>query len=254
MFHVVIPARFAASRLPGKPLLIIGDRPLIQWVWQCARASGAASVIVATDDVRIFDSAKRFGADCHMTSGQHASGTDRIAEVARARGFATDDIVVNLQGDEPMMPAAVVNEVAEVLNTRPEIDIATAVAPIQSLAEFLDPSCVKALRARQGQALYFSRAPVPWPRDGVTAGRPTRFAGAWRHIGIYAYRVRSLLQFASWPPTPLEKTEGLEQLRALEHGMRIHLVTLSEAPPAGVDTPDDLERVRARLAAAQALR
>jgi 3-deoxy-manno-octulosonate cytidylyltransferase (CMP-KDO synthetase) len=254
MFHVVIPARFAASRLPGKPLLIIGDRPLIQWVWQCARASGAASVIVAADDVRIFDSARGFGADCHMTSGQHASGTDRVAEVVRARGFAVDDIVVNLQGDEPMMPATVVNEVAEVLNTLPQMDIATAVAPIQSLAEFLDPGCVKALRARDGQALYFSRAPVPWPREAVTAGRPTRFAGAWRHIGIYAYRVRSLLQFAAWPPTPLEQTESLEQLRALEYGMRIHLATLSEAPPAGVDTPDDLERVRACLAAPQAPR
>jgi len=254
MFHVVIPARYAASRLPGKPLLPIGGRPLIQWVWECARASGAESVIIATDDVRVFESARRFGADCLMTSAQHASGTDRIAEVVGARGFAADDIVVNLQGDEPMMPAAVINEVAEALNTRPQIDIATAAAPIQSLAEFLDPSCVKALRARGGQALYFSRAPVPWPRDGVAGGRPTRFAGAWRHIGIYAYRVRSLLQFASWPPTPLEETESLEQLRALEHGMRIHLVTLSEPPPPGVDTPDDLERVRARLSAAEALR
>ena len=248
MFHVVIPARFAASRLPGKPLLMIGGRPLIQWVWQCARASGAESVIIATDDVRILDSAVAFGADCLMTSAQHASGTDRIAEVARTRGFAADDIVVNLQGDEPMMPAAVVNEVAEALHARPQFDIATAVAPIQSLAEFLDTSCVKALRARDGQALYFSRAPVPWPRDGVAAGQPTRFAGAWRHIGIYAYRVRSLLQFAAWPPTPLEETERLEQLRALEHGMRIHLMTLAEAPPAGVDTPQDLERVRACLA------
>jgi len=254
MFHVVIPARYAASRLPGKPLRTVGDRPLIQWVWQCARASGAASVVIATDDVRIFDSAQGFGADCLMTSARHASGTDRIAEVVRARGFAADDVVVNLQGDEPMMPAAVVNEVAEALTARPQIDIATAVAPIQSLAEFLDPSCVKALRARDGQALYFSRAPVPWPRDGVARGRPTRFAGAWRHIGIYAYRARSLLQFASWPPTPLEETESLEQLRALEHGMRIHLVTLSEAPPPGVDTPDDLERARACLAPAQALR
>jgi 3-deoxy-manno-octulosonate cytidylyltransferase (CMP-KDO synthetase) len=248
MFHVVIPARFAAARLPGKPLRDIGNRPLIQWVWECARASGAASVIVATDDVRIFDSARGFGADCLMTSAQHASGTDRIAEVARAKGFAADDIVVNLQGDEPMMPAAVINEVADALNARPHVDIATAVAPIQSLGEFLDASCVKALRARDGQALYFSRAAVPWPRDSVAAGRPTRFAGAWRHVGIYAYRVRSLLQFASWPPTPLEETERLEQLRALEHGMRIHLVTLSEAPPAGVDTPEDLERVRACLA------
>jgi 3-deoxy-manno-octulosonate cytidylyltransferase (CMP-KDO synthetase) len=254
MFHVVIPARFAASRLPGKPLLPIGDRPLIQWVWQCARASGAASVIIATDDARICDSVRGFGADCLMTSARHVSGTDRIAEAVRAKGFAADDIVVNLQGDEPMMPGAVIDEVAEALNARPQTDIATAVTPIRSLAEFLDASCVKALRARDGRALYFSRAAVPWPRDSVTGGQPTRFAGAWRHIGIYAYRVRSLLQFASWAPTPLEETERLEQLRALEHGMQIHLVTLAEAPPAGVDTPDDLERVRACLAAEQALR
>jgi 3-deoxy-manno-octulosonate cytidylyltransferase (CMP-KDO synthetase) len=254
MFHVVIPARFAASRLPGKPLLPIGDRPLIQWVWQCARASGAASVVIATDDARIFDSAQSFGADCLMTSARHASGTDRIAEVVRLKGFAADDIVVNLQGDEPMMPAAVIDEVAEALSTRPQFDIATAVTPIVSLMEFLDTSCVKTLRARDGQALYFSRAAVPWPRDSVVAGQPTRFAGAWRHIGIYAYRVRSLLQFAAWPPTLLEETERLEQLRALEHGMRIHLVTLAEAPPAGVDTPEDLERVRACLAATPAPR
>jgi 3-deoxy-manno-octulosonate cytidylyltransferase (CMP-KDO synthetase) len=247
MFHVVIPARFAASRLPGKPLLPIGGRPLIQWVWECARASGAGSVIIATDDVRIFESARGFGADCLMTSAQHASGTDRIAEAARARGFAADDIVVNLQGDEPMMPPATVTEVAEALDARPHVDIATAVTPIRTLAEFLDPSCVKALRARDGQALYFSRAPVPWPRDGAAAGRPTRFDGAWRHIGIYAYRVRSLVRFAAWPPTPLEEIERLEQLRALERGMRIHLLALAEAPPAGVDTPEDLERVRACL-------
>jgi len=229
---------------------MIGDRPLIQWVWQCARASGAASVTVATDDVRILDSATAFGADCLMTSPRHASGTDRIAEVARAKGFAADEVVVNLQGDEPMMPPAVINEVAESLRTRPHIDIATAVAPILTLAEFLDPSCVKALRAIDGQALYFSRAPVPWPRDAATPTGPTRYAGAWRHVGIYAYRVRSLLQFASWPPTPLETCEKLEQLRALEHGMRIHLTVLSEAPPAGVDTPEDLERVRAGLTGA----
>ena len=254
MFHVVIPARFAAARLPGKPLLVIGDRPLIQWVWQSARASGAASVIIATDDVRIFDSATRFGADCLMTSPRHASGTDRIAEVARARAFAPDDIVVNLQGDEPMMPAAMIGEIAEALRARPQVDIATAVAPISSQEEFLDTSCVKALRAPDGGALYFSRAPVPWPRDSVVDGRPTRFAGAWRHIGIYAYRASSLLKFASWKPTPLEETEKLEQLRALEHGMRIHLVTFAKPPPAGVDTPEDLERVRAALTAVQALR
>jgi len=248
LFHVVIPARLAASRLPGKPLLMIGDRPLIQWVWQCARASGAASVTIATDDARILDSAQAFGADCLMTSPRHASGTDRIAEVVRARGFAADEVVLNLQGDEPMMPPAVIDEVADSLLTRPHIDIATAVAPILTLPEFLDPSCAKALRALDGQALYFSRAPVPWPRDAATQDGPARFSGAWRHVGIYAYRVRSLLQFASWPPTPLEECEKLEQLRALEHGMRIHLTVLSQAPPAGVDTPADLERVRAVLA------
>jgi 3-deoxy-manno-octulosonate cytidylyltransferase (CMP-KDO synthetase) len=247
MFHVVIPARYGAARLPGKPLQMIGDRPLIQWVWQRARASGAASVIIATDDARIADAARGFGADCLMTSPQHASGTDRIAEVVRAKGLAGDEIVVNLQGDEPMMPESAVRQVAEVLTLQAQVDIATAVAPIESLAEFLDPSCVKALRAGDGRALYFSRAPVPWPRDHVTGGQPSRYHGAWRHIGIYAYRVRTLLQFASWPPTPLEETEKLEQLRALENGMRIHLVALSEAPPAGVDTPEDLERVRAQL-------
>ena len=249
VFHVIIPARFAASRLPGKPLLMIGDRPLIQWVWQRARASGAASVLVATDDERIRSVALTFGADCLMTSQHHASGTDRIAEVARLRGFRPDDIVVNLQGDEPMMPAEVIAGVAQALQDAPRADIATAVAPIQSLREFLDPNCVKALRASDGRALYFSRAPVPWPRDSVAADRPTRFAGAWRHIGIYAYRVRSLLQFAAWPPTPLEVTEKLEQLRALEYGMHIHLVALPTVPPAGVDTPEDLERVRAMLEA-----
>ena len=229
---------------------MIGDRPLIQWVWQCARASGAASVTVATDDVRIHDSARACGAECLMTSPRHASGTDRVAEVVRAKGFGADEVVVNLQGDEPMMPPAVINEVADALRTRPHIDIATAVAPILTLAEFLDPSCVKALRALDGEALYFSRAPVPWPRDAATQDGPSRFAGAWRHIGIYAYRVHSLLQFAAWPPTPLEQCEKLEQLRALEHGMRIHLAALSEAPPAGVDTPEDLERVRAGLTGA----
>ncbi|GAC1304580.1 MAG: 3-deoxy-manno-octulosonate cytidylyltransferase [Steroidobacteraceae bacterium] len=247
MFHVIIPARYSASRLPGKPLLMLGDRPLIRWVWQCARSSGAASVIVATDDERVFDAAKAFGAEVEMTAAQHVSGTDRIAEVVRKKRIPPDDVIVNLQGDEPMMPPQVIREVAEALDSRPQIDIATAVAPIRSLAEFLDTSCVKALRASQGHALYFSRAPVPWPRDSIAAGMPSRFTGAWRHIGIYAYRVRSLLQFASWSPTPLEEAERLEQLRALENGMRIHLLTLNEAPPAGVDTPEDLERVRAAL-------
>jgi 3-deoxy-manno-octulosonate cytidylyltransferase (CMP-KDO synthetase) len=254
MFHVIIPARFSASRLPGKPLLLIGEQPLIQWVWQRAQASGAASVTIATDDVRILDAAIGFGANCVMTSRQHTSGTDRLAEAAQAKGLGADEIVVNLQGDEPMMPSTVIEQVAQALEQHPHMDIATAVAPIQSLDEFLDANCVKALRAQDGEALYFSRAPVPWPREHVAAGRPTHYAGAWRHIGIYAYRVRSLLQFAAWQPTPLEQAERLEQLRALEHGMRIHLVALSQTPPAGVDTPEDLARVRAHVATDAAAR
>lgn len=245
MFHVVIPARFAASRLPGKPLLDIAGKPLIQWVWEKARASGAKSVVIATDDDRILGAARRFGADCVMTSASHASGTDRIAEVARARAYGADDVVVNLQGDEPLMPPEVISQVADTL--RSSVDIATAVAPIGSLAEFLDPNCVKALRAEDGRALYFSRAPVPWPRDDVAQGCPAAFGHAWRHIGIYAYRVSSLLSFAAWEASPLERTEKLEQLRALEHGMRVQLVTLARAPLPGVDTPEDLERVRETL-------
>jgi 3-deoxy-manno-octulosonate cytidylyltransferase (CMP-KDO synthetase) len=242
MFHVVIPARHASLRLPGKPLLLIAGKPLIQRVWERARASGAASVTVATDDARIQAATAAFGAECVMTSALHASGTDRIAEVARLKQYADDDIVVNLQGDEPLMPATVIAEVAAAL--RPGVDIATAVAPIATLAEFLDANCVKALRAADGRALYFSRAPVPWPRDSLQAGRPAEFAGAWRHVGIYAYSAASLREFAGWPPTFLERTEKLEQLRALERGMRIQLVALTSTPPAGVDTPEDLQRVR----------
>jgi len=247
VFHVIIPARFGSTRLPGKALLQIGEWPMIQWVWRAAVASGAASVIVATDDERIRAAASGFGADCQMTSEHHVSGTDRLAEVVRARAFAAEDIVVNLQGDEPTMPAQVISQAAQSLRGTAAADIVTAVAPIESLREFLDPNCVKALRAGDGRALYFSRSPVPWPRDSVAAGVPTSFAGAWRHIGIYAYRVRSLLQFAAWAPTPLETTEKLEQLRALEHGMHIHLMTLPHSPPAGVDTPADLQRTRAAL-------
>jgi 3-deoxy-manno-octulosonate cytidylyltransferase (CMP-KDO synthetase) len=243
-FHVIIPARFGASRLPGKPLADIGGRPLIQWVWERARASGAASVIVATDDARVEAVAREFGADVAMTSPQHASGTDRIAEVVRARELSAGEVIVNLQGDEPLMPAGVIAEVAAVFIDHPHADISTVAAPIASLEEFLDPNCVKALRAHDGSALYFSRAPVPWPRERMSDGRPAAFQGALRHIGLYAYRVESLLRFAGWPATPLEITEKLEQLRALEYGMRIHVLVLAEAPPGGVDTREDLERVR----------
>lgn len=247
MFHVVIPARYGASRLPGKPLLTIGTRPLIQWVWLRARESGAKSVLIATDDDRIRSAAQGFGAEVVMTSPEHASGTDRMAEVVQARGFAADEIVVNLQGDEPLMPAGVIEQVATALRAAPRADLATAAAPVTSLDEFLDPNCVKVVLGGDGRALYFSRAPVPWPREQASGGRPNQFAGALRHIGLYAYRVRSLQRFAAWKPTPLELSEKLEQLRALEHGMQIQVVTLAEVPPAGVDTPADLERVRSLL-------
>jgi 3-deoxy-manno-octulosonate cytidylyltransferase (CMP-KDO synthetase) len=253
MFHVVIPARYAAARLPGKPLLPIGGKPLLQWVWQRACASGATSVTIATDDERIRSACEGFGADCVMTSVGHVSGTDRIAEAVGKRGLADTDTIVNLQGDEPMMPPAVIAELAAALRSRHDVDIATAVAPIASLGEFLDPNCVKALRGVDGRGLYFSRAPVPWPRDSITNGLPTVYAGAWRHVGIYGYRVRSLLQFAALAPTWLETTEKLEQLRALENGMRIHLITLDQPPPAGVDTAEDLERVRRLLEVSDAL-
>jgi 3-deoxy-manno-octulosonate cytidylyltransferase (CMP-KDO synthetase) len=261
-FHVVIPARYAASRLPGKPLLDIGGRPLIRWVWESARNTGAATVIVATDDDRVAQAARSFGADVELTSPEHASGTDRLAEVVRVRGLGADEIVVNLQGDEPLMPSDMLAEVASALIRHPLCGIATAAAPIGSLAEFVDPNCVKALVARDGTALYFSRAPVPWPRDHAITGLPGVvapgvaapgaspagvFQDAWRHIGIYAYRVKSLLEFAGWPPTPLESIEKLEQLRALEYGMRIHVLKRAAAPPAGVDTPEDLERVRSAV-------
>ncbi len=250
MFHVVIPARYAAARLPGKPLLKIGGRPLIQWVWERAQACGAASVIIATDDERIAKAARAFGAECAMTRASHASGTDRVAEVVEQRGFADDEVIVNLQGDEPLIEPQLVADLAAALRERAEFDISTAVAPVGSLEEFLDPNCVKVVRAIDGRALYFSRAPLPWPREHSEAARPSSFKGAWRHLGIYAYRMRSLRRFTAASPTPLEQTEKLEQLRALEHGMRIYCLALPQAPPAGVDTPADLERLRAQLGGA----
>jgi 3-deoxy-manno-octulosonate cytidylyltransferase (CMP-KDO synthetase) len=250
VFHVVIPARYAAARLPGKPLLKIGGRPLIQWVWERAQSSGAASVLIATDDERIREAARAFGAECAMTRATHASGTDRVAEVAEQRKFADEDVIVNLQGDEPLIEPQLVADLAEALRQRTDFDMSTAVAPVTSMEEFLDPNCVKVVRAIDGGALYFSRAPLPWPRDQSQTGRPASFNGAWRHIGIYAYRMRSLRRFTAATPTPLEQTEKLEQLRALEHGMRIYCLALPEAPPAGVDTPADLERLRAHLGGA----
>ncbi len=246
-FAVIIPARHASVRLPGKPLADIHGRPMIQWVWERACASGASSVIIATDDARVRDACAAFGAQVEMTGAHHPSGTDRLAEVAHRRGFAADAILVNVQGDEPLVPPEAIRSLAAALRQHPGCAIATPVTRIESVGQWLDPNCVKAVRALDGRALYFSRAPIPWPRDTPPPDEAS-IAGALRHVGMYAYRADSLARFASLAPTALEQRERLEQLRALEHGMAIHLMMLERAPAAGVDTPEDLQAVRALLA------
>lgn len=252
-FKVVIPARYASARLPAKPLLNLGGRPMIQWVIAAAVASGADEVLVATDDERIAAAAidpRTQQSIAVMTSVQHLSGTDRIAEVATQRGWSERTIVVNVQGDEPQLPPSLVGQVAALLEKHADADIATLSTPITTLHEFLDPNAVKVVTAANGVALYFSRAPIPWNRDGATQGlaSQTRFTGAQRHLGIYAYRVDALKRMTSLPPGELELTEKLEQLRALQAGMKLVVDVASVAPPAGIDTQADLDRVRAALA------
>jgi 3-deoxy-manno-octulosonate cytidylyltransferase (CMP-KDO synthetase) len=249
VFRVVIPARYASTRLPGKALLPMAGRPMIQWVWERAGKSRAAEVLVATDDSRISDAAKSFGATVAMTEATHPSGTDRIAEVARARGWAAGDIVVNVQGDEPLIPPALIDQVAGLLETHADADMATLGVPLTRLDQLMDPNVVKVVMDSAGRALYFSRAPIPWQRDSAPSGlaSQTSFAGARRHVGIYAYRVRALLQLASWPATPLETAEKLEQLRALENGLEIRVADCIEPAGPDVNTPDDVERVLKHL-------
>jgi 3-deoxy-manno-octulosonate cytidylyltransferase (CMP-KDO synthetase) len=249
MFRAVIPARYASTRLPGKPLADIGGRPMIQHVHERVVASGAVEVIVATDDARVEAACASFGAEVQMTAASHLSGTDRLAEVATSRGWRDTDVVVNVQGDEPLLPPALVRQVAALLGADPGADIATLGTPIVSLEEFQDPAVVKLVRRGDGRALYFSRAPIPWHRDGASGGLATQtdFSGAWRHLGLYAYRVGALERLAAAPPAPLELAEKLEQLRALYLGMAIVVGEAIERPGPGVDTVDDLERVRLLL-------
>lgn len=248
-FSVVIPARYGSTRLPGKPLLDIAGKPMVQRVWEQARQSGAHQVIVATDDQRIVDTATQFGAEVCMTSADHPSGTDRLREVALAQGWPDEHIVVNVQGDEPLIPPALIDQVAANLATHSEAAIATLCEDITTLEELLNPNAVKVVMDAAGMALYFSRASIPWPREsfmqGTTAMPET---GHWhRHIGIYAYRTGFLHQYIKWAPAPLEQLEQLEQLRALYNGTRIHVAPAAEAVPAGVDTQEDLELVRSRF-------
>lgn len=250
-FTVVIPARYASTRLPGKPLQDIAGKPMIRHVWEQARKSAASRVVVATDDARIVEVCEAFGAEVLLTRAEHNSGTDRLAEVASRLGLAADSIVVNVQGDEPLIPPAIIDQVAANLAAHPEAGIATLGEPIRDAAQLFNPNVVKLVADANGLALTFSRAPLPWARDAFAVEReqlpeavPFR-----RHIGIYAYRAGFLHDFVAWGPCWLENTECLEQLRALWHGVRIHVADAIEAPPAGVDTAEDLLRVRQLLGA-----
>lgn len=246
-FTVVIPARFGSSRLPGKPLLEIGGLAMIQRVWQQAKKSDAQRVIIATDDQRIYSHAESFGAEVCLTDSEHPSGTDRLQQVVSMMAFEQDQIVVNVQGDEPLIPPAVINQVAANLQQHRDASIATLCEPIDSVEVLMDPNAVKVVADERGRALYFSRAPIPWPREQFSAVDKTMPAGQhwFRHIGIYAYRCGFLQRYITWSPAPLEQLEQLEQLRALYHGEIIHLSTACENVPAGVDTPADLARLQA---------
>lgn len=245
MFRVVIPARFGSSRLPGKPLMRIGAKPMLQWVHEAALASGAAEVIIATDDDRILEAATAWGARAQLTSLTHLSGTDRLAEVALGAGWGSEDIVVNLQGDEPMMPPQLVAQVASLLADHPGADIATLATRLTGVPALMDPNTVKVVTDNEGRALYFSRAPIPWGRDTAPAGIVSQRSahGARRHIGLYAYRVEALRRLSLLPPGKLEQLEKLEQLRALENGMEIRVADAAVQPGPDVNSPEDLARV-----------
>jgi len=249
-FVVAIPARYASQRLPGKPLLPIAGEPMVLHVARRALAAGAREVVVATDDARIASALDTSGVRIVMTRADHASGSDRLAECVRLCGWNDETVVVNLQGDEPLAPASGIRAVADVL-IESGTPMATLATPFTTIEEFLDPNCVKVVADQNGRALYFSRAPIPWPRDAFakTQNALPPAMPFLRHIGIYAYRAGFLQTFTQLAPTPLERAESLEQLRALEHGHAIAVRIAPEPFPAGVDTPADLERVRALLAA-----
>jgi 3-deoxy-manno-octulosonate cytidylyltransferase (CMP-KDO synthetase) len=252
-FTVVIPARYQSSRLPGKPLADIAGKPMVQWVYEQAQQSGAERVVVATDDVRIQAAVLAFGGEVCMTSPTHESGTERLAEVVTLLAIPADHIVVNVQGDEPLIPPAIIGQVAE--------NLAGSCAPMATLAveihdskEIFNPNVVKVVSDQQGYALYFSRAAIPWDRDNFTVDQsngtePKIEIPLRRHIGIYAYRAGFINTYIDWQPTALEKIESLEQLRVLWYGEKIHVDVARETPPVGVDTPQDLENVRRIVAA-----
>lgn len=248
-FKVIIPARYASTRLPGKPLINIAGHPMIEHVYRRACESGAEEVIVATDDQRIEAACKKFGANACMTSPDHASGADRITEVVECMGWADDTVIVNLQGDEPLMPPMLINQVASDLLHHKDADITTLCTPIHTAAELLDPHVVKVVMDRNGYAMYFSRAAIPWDRDAfsITTETLPENSEHYRHIGLYAYISGFIRSYNKLESCYIEKTESLEQLRAMWHGTRIHVSITEEPPGHGVDTQSDLELVSAIL-------
>ncbi|MCG8434080.1 MAG: 3-deoxy-manno-octulosonate cytidylyltransferase [Gammaproteobacteria bacterium] len=243
-FNVVIPARFGSKRLTGKPLLNIGGRPMIEHVFRRAAESDAQNVVIATDDFKVKEVCEKFGASVVMTDARHQSGTDRIAEVARQLQYDDQDVVVNLQGDEPLMPAENINQVAALLNDTSAADIGTLCTPISSVEEFLNVNVTKVVVGQDGQALYFSRAPIPWNRDAADELiKQTEYKFAMRHIGIYAYRAGALQKMTAKPVADIEQLEKLEQLRALWMGLHVQVAEAIIKPDRGVDTKEDLEYV-----------
>ena len=255
-FSVLIPARMASSRLPNKPLADIAGLPMVVRVAQRAMLSNAGQVVVAADDERIVAACAAHGVQALLTRQDHVSGSDRLAEACQLLGLRDEAVVVNVQGDEPLIEPALIDQVAQLLIDRPEASMSTAAHAIHQLADFCNPNVVKVVTDARQMALYFSRAPIPWWRDGQTAGNPgsesfTQLPSPppLRHVGIYAYRAGFLAQFPLLAPAPIEQLESLEQLRALWHGHRIAVHTTEQAPGPGVDTPEDLQRVRALLGA-----
>ena len=245
-FSVIIPARFGSTRLPAKPLKLIGGRPMIQWVYEAACNSTAAEVWIATDDQRVAEAASAFNARVCMTRTDHESGTDRLQEVVTQLRLADDAIVVNVQGDEPLLPPEVINQVARNLAACPSASVATLSEPLHSITDCFNPNIVKVVCDTHQQALYFSRAPIPWGRDTYSSSAPQLPTAelAQRHIGLYAYRVALLHEFVTWPTAALEAFEKLEQLRVLANGYKIHVEPACVPVPGGVDTPEDLARVK----------
>jgi 3-deoxy-manno-octulosonate cytidylyltransferase (CMP-KDO synthetase) len=246
MKHIVIPARFSSSRLPGKPLLEIHGRPMVlRVVDQAKKVDGFDDLCVATDDERIAEVCRAEGVDVVMTAKDHPSGTDRLSEVARLKGWASDDIIVNVQGDEPLLPALLVQQVSQLLVDQPDCSMSTLCEPIHHLAEFQRDSIVKVVMSKHQHALYFSRATIPYDRDAAKLAQPALHNQAYRHLGLYAYRVSLLQEYVTWDMGVLEKLESLEQLRVLENGHHIAISVAQANLPPGVDTQEDLDRLNA---------